>query len=339
MRFASPSALLWLLLVPLCLMLYWRWRRPVTIAYSAIQDLATLPPSFMIRLHRVLPWLRTLVFLLCILALARPQWGIKATRVYTQGIAIDMVVDVSRSMEAQETQPDGRRMNRLEVVKEAFRTFVQGRDGSAGRERDLIGMVTFARYADSICPLTLDHAMLLALLERIEIVTLPEENGTAIGEAIALGVDRLHDSTTTSRVLILLTDGSNNAGETEPLRAAQIAKALGIKIYTIGAGVHSTPAMAVQASSDRRLRQQAPLSIDEDTLWEVARLTGGQYFRATDSAGLQAVYAEINQLEKSSTVAEHYQQYVEIFPLPLLLGLGLLLLEIVLMNTRWRTIP
>jgi Ca-activated chloride channel family protein len=331
LRLANPYALLLLALPPLLLMVSQRWRRPAVISYPAIQELAALPPSLMARLRRGMPGLRALVLILGILALARPQWTLEAIKVYSQGIAIDMVIDVSRSMEALEWQPDGRRLSRLEVVKEAFRAFVQGGSGLPGRDSDLIGMVTFARYADSVCPLTLDHDLLLTLLSQVDIPTLPDENGTAIGEAIALGVERLRQSTAVSRVLILLTDGSNNAGETEPLRAAQIAKALGVKIYTIGA--------ATGGGDSQTAFQNTSLSIDEQALIEIAKVTGGRYFRATDSAALQAIYGEIDRLEKTTTVADHYQQYVERFPLFLFAALGLLLLEIVLVNTRLRTVP
>jgi Ca-activated chloride channel homolog len=325
LKLAHPYALLLLLVIPLLFFLSRRWQRPAVIAYSSLQDLTALPPSRLTRLRQALPGLRAMALLLCVVALAQPQWGFEATKVLNQGIAIDMLVDVSRSMEALETQPDGRQINRLEMVKQAFRGFVQGSNSLSARDSDFIGMVTFARYADGVCQLTLDHDLLLALLEQVEIVTLPEENGTAIGEAIALGVERLRSSAAHSRVIILLTDGSNNAGETEPLQAAQIARALGVKIYAIGAATGDKAMLAA--------------TIDEPLLRDVARLTGGRYFRATDSAGLQAIYAEIDRLEKTTTVAEHYQRYVERFP-PLLWGaLGLLLLEMVLVNTRLRTIP
>ena len=338
-RLANPYALLLLLLMPLLYFLHWRWQRPAAIAYSSIQELAALSPSWMTRLRRALPVLRAVVLSLCVLALAQPQWGVEATRVHSQGIAIDMVVDVSRSMEAVERQPDGRQSSRLEIVKQAFHAFVQGHQGLPGRHGDLIGMVTFARYTDSVCPLTLDHDLLLALLDQVDIVTLPEENGTAIGEAIALGVERLRQSIATSRVMILLTDGSNNAGDTEPLQAAQIAKALEVKIYTIGAVTASTAAVPGQAGDGQMVHQSLPGLMDEFTLMEIARITGGRYFRATDGAALQAVYSEIDRLEKTPLLAEHYQRYTERFSLPLLLGLGGVLLEIVLVNTCLRTLP
>ncbi len=340
MRLVNPLALFLLILVPLLLYLRYRRQQPAVISYPAIQDLRPLPRSFAVWLHRAMPVLRTLAIVLCVVALARPQWGFETTEVRRQGIAIDMVVDASRSMAAQDLQLEGEEKDRLEVVKEAFRLFVRGEgDNAGGREGDLIGMVTFARYADGVSPLTLDHDMLLSLLDQIEIVTLPEDNGTSIGEAIALSVERLRQSKTTSKVMILLTDGSNNAGLTEPVEAAQIAKALGIKIYTIGTGRRGTAPVSMRTHDGRRVVRRMQVSIDERTLRQIAHLTGGQYFRATDSEALKEIYSEIDRLEKTTTVAEHYQQYIDFFPVFLLCGLGLVLLEAVLVNTRLRTVP
>jgi len=341
MRLASPYALSLLLFVPLLLALRQRQQHTVAVRYSSIADLTALSPSLATRLRWLLPLLRTLALVLCILALARPQRGIEAIKVSSEGIAILMVVDISGSMAALDLQVDGRQSSRLDAVKQTFRTFVQGgsHKNLTGREGDLIGMVTFARYPDSVCPLTLDHNTLLSLLEQIEIVTSPDEDGTAIGEALALGVERLKDSTAKSRVLLLLTDGVNNAGDTEPRQAAQIAKALGIKVYTIGAGTRGVAMVPVRSPSGQTVLQRMRVDIDEPMLTDIATLTGGQYFRATDGAALQAIYPEIDRLEKTTNVTEHYQQYAELFPLLLLPGLGCLVLELVLVNTRFRKIP
>jgi Ca-activated chloride channel family protein len=339
MRLANPAVLLLLLLIPLLLYVQRRRQRPAAIAYPAVQELHTLQPSLMTWLRRALPLLRALVLILCMVALARPQKGLEASKVYSEGIAIVMVVDISGSMAALDLQLDGQPSNRLQVVKQTFRHFVQGKKHLAGRHGDLIGMVTFARYADSLSPLTLDHDTLLALLEQVEIVALPEEDGTAIGEAIALGVERLRHSTAKSRVMILLTDGSNNAGVTEPVPAAQIAKALGIKIYTIGTGTRGVAPVPMRTRDGQMVLRQMQVFIDERTLNEIATMTAGKYFRATDSEALEAIYAEIDQLEKTANVAEQYQDYAEYFPLFVLPGLALLLLEVVLINTRLRTIP
>lgn len=341
MRWASPYALLLLLLVPFLVYRQYRQRYTVAVLYSSVTDLATLTPSLMTRLRWLLPALRTLALILCVLALARPQRGLEATKVYSEGIAILMVVDISGSMAALDLSLDGRQGSRLDAVKQTFRTFVQGGGNQqlTGRDGDIIGMVTFARYPDSVCPLTLDHDTLLALLDQVEIVSTPDEDGTAIGEGIALGVERLKDSTAKSRVLILLTDGVNNAGDTDPKQAAEIARALGIKMYTIGAGSRGVAMVPVRTPGGQTVLQRMPVDIDEKMLTEIATFTGGQYFRATDGAALDAIYAEIDRLEKSTNVVEHYQQYAELFPWLLLPALGCVLAEALLVNTRFRTIP
>lgn len=338
-RLAYPYALLGLLLLPLLLALQ-RRQRPSAISFPAIQELAALPPSMMTRLRRLLPWLRVVVLILAVVALARPQQGLQVTKFYSEGIAIVMVVDISGSMRALDLTLNGQQQDRLEVVKHTFRHFVSGGNaGLSGRDGDMIGMVTFARYADSISPLTLDHDTLLALLDQVQIVSLPEEDGTAIGEAIALGIERLRDAKATSKVMILLTDGANNAGETEPLEAAKIAHAMGIKIYTIGTGTRGVAPVPVRTDDGRTVLQRMRVFIDERTLTDIAKTTGGRYFRATDTRALQEIYGEINRLEKSANVLEYYQQYAERFTWFLLPALGLLLIEMLLLNTRLRTIP
>ena len=313
MTLGSPLALLGLLLVPLVLFLSRRRRRPAAIDYSALHDLTGLPRSVTTRLREALPLLRALALVLCVAALARPQQGLEATRIYSDGIAIVMVVDISSSMATPDAVFDGEVGSRLALVKQTFRDFVRGREG------DLIGMVTFARYADSVCPLTLEYDTLLSLLDQMDIVPQAEEDGTAIGEAIALGVERLQGSEASSRVMILLTDGTNNAGATPPLQAAQIAKALGVRIHTVGTGNE--------------------YAIDELALLEIAAHTDGQYFHATDDEALHRIYAAIDRLETSATVSEHHRQYVERFAWFLLPALGLLLLEMALVNTRLLSIP
>lgn len=339
MQFAYPYVLLGLLCVPL-LFAVTRRQQPAAISFPSTQEFAGVTPSFMTRLRRLLPWLRALVFALGIIALARPQQGLQSTKVYSEGIAIVMVVDISGSMRALDLTLEGQQRNRLEVVKHTFRQFVQGSDHDlTGRGGDVMGMVTFARYADSISPLTLDHDTLLSLLDQVEIVSLKEEDGTAIGEAIALGVERLKDATSTSKVMILLTDGANNAGETDPVQAAKIANAIGIKIYTIGTGTRGVAPVPVQTADGRTVLQRMRVFIDERTLTEIATTTGGRYFRATDTDALKEIYSEINHLEKSANIVEHYQQYAERFTWFIIPALALLLVEILLINTRLRTIP
>jgi Ca-activated chloride channel family protein len=340
MRLADPQALLLLLALPPLMWWVSRGQAPIGIAYPALGELTRLPPSWFARLRRALPWLRALVLTLIVLALARPQWGVEATKIQREGIAIAMVVDVSSSMGALDLQLGDRQANRLDVVKATFRDFVTG-DGNAlpGRDGDIIGMITFARYADAPGPLTLDHDALIGLLDQVEIVTLPDEDGTAIGDGMVLAIERLREAAGASKVMILLTDGSHNAGDVEPLQAAQIASALGIKIYAIGAGTHGVALMPTRDRDGSVNYAPAQVFIDEFTLERIATLTGGRYFRATDAAALRSIYGEIGRLEKARHVAETYQTYVDVFPAVVGAGLALLLLEVLLVNTRLRTAP
>jgi Ca-activated chloride channel homolog len=340
MRLADPQALLLLLLLPP--FLWWLGRRdaPVGVGYPTADRLARMTPSWAARLRRALPWLRAVVLILIVLGLARPQWGVEATKLEREGIAIAMVVDTSSSMGALDLQLGDEQANRLEVVKATFRDFVKGDGGKlAGRDGDIIGMITFARYADALSPLTLDHEALLRLLDQVELVSVPDEDGTAIGDGMVAAIERLREAEDAGKVMILLTDGSHNAGNADPLQAAQIASALGIRIYTIGAGTHGVALMPTRGRDGSVNYSPAQVFIDEFTLERIADLTGGRYFRASDGAALRAIYGEIDRLETVRHVAESYQTYVDVFPLVVGVGLALLLLEALLVNTRLRTVP
>jgi Ca-activated chloride channel homolog len=232
-----------------------------------------------------------------------------------------------------------------------------------GRPDDMIGLVTFAGYPDSKCPLTLDHSFLVSTLEQSQIVspeTAAEEDGTAIGEALALAVERLSDldrrrevakvNRVKNKIIVLLTDGENNRGDIAPEKAAEMAKAMGITIYTIGAGTDGWAPMSQVDVIGRRRMGRVRVSIDEDTLRDIAKITGGRYWRATDTESLKEVYAEINELEKTETEEKRYLQYKELateglrlggFDIPplLVIAMVLLILEVVLVNTRLRKIP
>lgn len=342
MRFDEPWLLLLLVAVPALFLWTRRRNRPATVGYTSTGDLGSLGRTFMTRLRALLPWLRLLVLALCIVALARPQWGQQVTRIYRDGIAIVMVVDVSSSMGALDLQIGEEQANRLDVVKETFRGFVEGGDGEgaeSGREGDLIGMVTFARFSDNLSPLTLDHDALLLALDEIDIVQIADEDGTAIGDAVVMGAELLQRAGAKSRVMIVLTDGSNNAGNATPLDSAAAARALGIKMYTIGTGTRGVAMTPVRQSDDKVVVVPTQVFIDERTLTDMAEATGGRYFRATDGAALQAIYDEIDRLEKSTNVAEQYQRYIEGYPALLLAALLLLLGEAALVNTRLRALP
>jgi Ca-activated chloride channel homolog len=339
MRFTDPAVLVLLLLAPL-LLLALRRRRPAAIGFPVSGELARLPRSWAARLHEAMPWLRAAMVGLLLLALAGPQWGVETTTIERQGIAIAMVIDTSSSMSAIDLKLGDQPASRLEVVKSTFRDFVRGGEAGAGeRAGDAIGMVTFARYADNISPPTLDHAALLGLLDQVDIVAMPPEDGTAIGDALIRAIDLLGQAKGASKAIILLTDGSYNAGEVEPLVAAQLAAAYDIRIHAIGAGSRGTALMPVAAADGGTEYLPSEVTIDEATLEQVAGLTGGKYFRATDAAALRAIYGEIDRLEKAPNVAEHQQRYVDLYPLVIAAAFALLLLEIGLVTTRLRAVP
>ena len=351
MRFATPFALLALLALPF-LVLVWRRRlRGVALGFSS---LALLPASGSLRsrlLH--LPFLLRLVALaLVVIALARPQAGIEKVEETSRGVAIEMVVDHSGSMGA-EMEFDGRAMTRLEVVKQVFSEFVSGNGLELkGRPSDLIGMITFARYADTVCPLTLAHGALAGFLGTIHLTPQESpENRTAVGDAIALAAARLHNAEETlarqtgaeanryqikSKIIILLTDGQNNTGRHTPEAAAALAKEWGIKLYAIGVG--GDDVVKVQTLLGTRLVRTGE-GVDRDTLTQLAESTGGLFRLAEDAQALRAVYQEIDRLEKSEVESVRYVDYKEYFVPFALAALVLLALEIVLGCTLLRRLP
>lgn len=247
-------------------------------------------------------------------ALAGPRAQKGEDRIRREGISIMMAVDVSGSMMALDLSTQAEERTRLDAVKEVFETFVQGGDGLPGRPDDSIGIVTFARYADTRCPLTLNHSSLITIARDLEIVTDRAEDGTAIGDGLGMAVERLRGAKTESKVVILLTDGVNNAGVEAPLSAADLAKTLGIKVYTIGAGTNGVAPVRVENpitgnSVLRRMR----VEIDEDILRAIAERTGGQYFRATDADGLREVYQQIDRLERTEISERKLAEYTEYY--------------------------
>ena len=354
-------ALLLLLLLPV---IWWRVylrRRPNAVRFSSIESLRQLPATWRMRLRWLLPVLRTLALVVLIVAIARPRKGNEQTRIRAEGIAIGLLVDRSGSMQAMDFTIEGKRVNRLAAVHNVVRSFVLGDDSLKGRPDDLIGLIGFGSYADSKCPLTLDHAYLIDALNNMKIATTEGEGQTAIGDAIALGVEHLkaldqtrrlqHAKPIRSRILILLTDGQSNAGDIEPLKAAEIAKTYGIKIYTIGAGTRGmAPVPVVDPLGGNMGFRMMQVDIDEDTLRKIADATGGRYYRATDTDSLRQVYAEIDKLEKTETMERRYLQYRELatewthwgrltLPPLLLLVFALLAVEVVLRYTWLRKLP
>jgi Ca-activated chloride channel family protein len=329
MRFANTYFLILLLVIPLIVYRYFYVKRVKagSIRFSDLGTVKRLRRSFSLKLRHSLILLRVLVIALLVLAMARPQAGEKGEEILTEGVDIILAIDVSSSMKAEDFKP----MNRLHVAKQVVADFIRG------RKNDRLGMVVFAAKSFTQCPLTLDYGILLDFLDRVEIGII--EDGTAIGMAIANCVNRLRDSEAKSKVVILLTDGINNRGEIDPITAAKTAKAMGVKIYTIGAGKRGSALYPVDDPIFGRRYVRMPVEIDEETLREIARITGAQYFRATDGEALAKIYREIGDMEKTEIKTKEYIRYTELFWHFLLPAMILLGGEIVLANTRFRKIP
>lgn len=332
MTFANPYLLLLLLALPL--LAWWRNRRdrPVAFLYSSIQLVRGITGVRESHAGLILRRMRWLTILLFIVALARPQWSEGESHVTSSGIDIVVALDLSGSMSAEDFTLQNQRVNRLVIAKDVLHRFVEK------RPNDRIGLVAFARHASIAAPLTLDHAYLRDVIDRLQIAT-SDEDGTAIGSALMASLNRLRDLPSASKIIILMTDGQNNSGRVPPLTAAEVAEALGVRTYTIGVGTRGTaPMPTVDRFGTRRYVSQK-VDIDEETLQIIADRTGGKYYRADSTETLRLIYAEIDQLETTEIDVQHYQHYRELFPWLLLPSLFLLLLEIILGNTVWRRLP
>ncbi len=330
-QFVHPGFLFLLLLLPVLAIWKGRWGRPVAVRMPSTQDALSAGAKPRSKVGGFMAFLGLLAFALLIIAFARPRYGKGSTDIEASGIDIVLALDVSGSMEALDFKLDGRPVNRLEAVKDVVAKFI------GERPNDKIGIVAFAGRPYLVSPLTMDQEF---LAKRVATVKMGQvEDGTAIGSAITSAVGHLKDSTAKSRIVILLTDGVNNAGAVNPLTAAEAGKALGIKIYTIGAGTRGEAPVPVQDAFGRTHLQRMPVEIDEAMLQKVAEATGGQYFRATDTDSLEKIYDSINQLEKTTRKLKKYQQYDELYLWFLAPGLCLMLLELVLSQTRFRRLP
>lgn len=328
-RFADSYFLYVLILV--LLLIYFHIKRggvrTASVVYSNVEMVKGVGKSKWQRSRNILFALRILVLMLVIVALARPQAGSKQEEVTTEGIDIMITLDISSSMLAEDFKPK----NRLEVAKSVVKDFVRGRIS------DRIGMVVFAGQSYTQCPLTLDYGVLLSLIDEVKVGMV--EDGTAIGMAIANAVNRLRDSKAKSKVIILLTDGRNNRGELAPLSAAELARALDIRIYTIGAGGKGMALYPVQDPIFGKRYVQLPIEIDEELLQQMAKRTNGKYFRATDKKSLESIFNEISKMEKTKIQVREYTQYEELFVPFLVAALLILSIEIFLVNTVFRKIP
>jgi len=326
--FAYPHRLWLLLLIPGLLLFYWRIGRQRfgTLRYSSLKLLHGLPVRGSLWQRHLLIGLRLLVIAAVILALARPQERNVLQEIKAEGIDIMLIIDISGSMRATDFKP-----NRLEAVKQVAETFV------SGRTSDRIGLNVFAAESFLQCPLTTDLQRLQEFIQGVQLVD-ERYDGTAIGLALAGGINRLRDSEAESKIIVLLSDGRNNAGELDPITAAQMANEFGIRIYTIGAGTRGTASIPVNTALGVR-NMQVEVDVDEATLKQIADLTGGRYYRATDEASLAEIYAEISELETTEFDVKEYVRHRERFMWPLLIGLILLTLEIVLDRTVLRRLP
>ncbi len=326
-RFAYPEMLLLLLLVPL--VAWWTLRpgRERSVAYSSLDLLlgAGLGASVWKRYGKLA--LRVAALILLTFALARPQTGRAKHTEHAEAVDIMLVLDTSGSMQAQDFEPK----NRLFVAKEVIKEFI------AKRTTDRIGLVIFAADAVTQCPLTLDHALLAKLVDAVDFGIL--DDGTAIGMGLANACNRMKTSEAKSKVIVLLTDGQNNAGMVDPTTAARVAESLGIKVYTIGVGTRGRAPIPIDDPVFGRRLISVDVDIDEVTLRKIAELTDGRYFRATDRQELEGIYARIDELERTKVASETFVEYTERFKWLLLPVLGLLVLELGLEQTILRETP
>lgn len=326
-----PILLLLLLLVPLLLYLRYGRRRKAAFRFSEGAHLARLAPSWTVLAQPLLPFLYGAGLVLIIIAIARPQKGLEESSVRAEGIDIVLCIDLSTSMLAEDFSSGMNTMNRLQAAKEVMEKFINN------RPYDRIGLVAFSALPFTMAPLSLDQNWLLQQIKQMEAGSLPD--GTAIGLGLSSAVNRLRESTGKSKVVILLTDGINNRGEVSPLNAAQSAKALDIRVYTIGAGSDGMVRMPVRDPFGGTRYVMQPSQIDEATLSQMADLTGGKYFRARDFEGLKQIYEAIDRLEKTEINIDQYRYFEERFMPFLAFGLAALGLEKLLSLSRMGRLP
>jgi Ca-activated chloride channel family protein len=331
MRFESPWWLLGLLLLPVVAWLRRRWTREATFVYSSVGLVKGITSLSRSRAGMVLRGLRWVSMALVFVALARPQSGEGKAPVRASGVDIAVAVDLSGSMLAEDFELNGERVNRIAIAKDVLRSFIEQRPS------DRFGLVVFAGRAYIAAPPTLDHDFLLRNLTRLDTLN---EQGTAIGSALSTAVNRLRDLPSKSRIVVLMTDGQNNSGNIPPLTAADAAKALSVRVYTIGVGTRGTaPTPVGYDPFGRKVYRQVPVDIDEDTLTQIAERTGGKYYRADTTKTLRAIYAEIDRLEKTEMETAKYASWEELMGYAAVPAVVLLVLEMLLANTVWRKLP
>jgi len=331
--FANPWMLLFLLIIPALAYLRGYPGGSASVLFSSTGHFRSLGKRVSSRAGNFLTTLLWLALALLIVALARPQSGKSFRKVEASGIDIMLVLDVSGSMKSEDFTIGNKRASRISVVKKVTEKFIDE------RPNDRIGIIAFAGRPYLVSPLTLDHDWLQRNMDRVQIGIV--EDSTAIGSGIASAANRLRgDTTAKSRVIVLLTDGDNNAGKISPATAAEAAHALGIKIYTIGAGTEGDAPFPVGTDFFGQVQyQMVHFPIDVPTLKQIADIGNGQFYRATDTATLENVYSQIDKLEKTTFELKQYRQYKDLFPWFLGTGLAVLLVQITLSQTVWRRLP
>ncbi len=325
--FHAPWVLSLLLAVPFLAVLIWWSRSAEAVSFSSTSFAESMRSTWRQKLLWLPPALMLLAVSLLVVCLAGPRDGREKTTTSSEGIAIQILVDRSGSMRALDFKKQDQPVDRLTAIKDVAGRFIMGDGELDGRFNDLVGLVTFAGLVDAQTPPTLDHAFLVSQLNQTEIVTRRSEDGTAIGDAIGLAVEKLasldsqQDKPIKSKIAILLTDGENTAGDLEPLQAADLAKMLEIKVYTIGVGTRGRARVPFTDPFSGRTRiQWDNVNIDEETLTKIAETTGGQYFRATDTESLLEIYSEIDELEKTEVETLQYVDYRELAVQPIQFG-------------------
>jgi Ca-activated chloride channel family protein len=340
MTFGHPYLLLLLLLFPLLGWLKGKQGQPPAFVYSSVQLVRGILNVSRTRSGAFLAALRWLVLALLIIALAQPRLTKSETRISASGVDIAVVIDMSFSMADEDFELHGQPADRLTMAREVLKKFIDK------RPNDRIGLVAFATDAYIAAPLTLDHDFVLQNLDRLQLGTI-DGGSTAIGSGLSTAINRLRELKSKSKIVILMTDGRNNAGKVAPRTVAEAAKALGVKIYTIGVGKRGEsrrPRMdrhgrAIVDFFGRKIYDPDPEDLDEDVLQEIANMTGGKYYRADNSQRFQAIYAEIDKLEKTEAEVKKFAHHNELFAWLISPGLGVLLLEILLRHTVWRRLP
>lgn len=331
LTFAHPWLLLLLLILPLAAWLRSRYMTQAAFVYSSVQLVKGITSFHYTSRGKILLRMRYLSLAILLVALARPQLPEGDSKIKASGIDIVVALDLSGSMAAEDFTLKGRDVNRLTIAKSVLEEFV------GKRPNDRIGLVAFAGQAYIAAPLTLDHDFLLQNLQRLDLNTIGD--GTAIGSGLSASLNRLREVKSKSKIVILMTDGVNNAGKVMPLTAAEAAQTLGIKVYTIGVGTRGVAKVPGRDAFGQLRYFQQKVDIDEETLTEMAKRTSGKYFRADNTDALRKIYDEIDKFERTEAEVKKFQRYKELSTWAMLAGFSLLMLEMILNHTVWRRLP